>query len=115
MLNQMKQILSFFNLLDTEGKLSISNVAVVVVLVKLAIAPAASLTEAGSLLVVLANYAHKRYTKQTAIDNVPVEADPLKPQVDEMQSKLEAAQTKIDEMQTSVSSLVMQNGIKRGN
>ena len=101
----MKSFLNFFSILDNEGNLSISNLAVIVVLVKLAIAPTASLTEAGALLVTLANYAHKRIVNQQAT-NTPEEVNPLKPQVDEMQTKLE-------EMSSQVSALSIQSGIKR--
>jgi len=56
----MKRILSFLNLLDNDGNLSISNIAVIVCVTKIAIAPHFSITEVGALLVSLLNYAHKR-------------------------------------------------------
>lgn len=99
----MNQVLSFLNLLDFEGKLSITNVAVIVVLIKLAISPSASITEAGLLLVTLANYAHKRSVNQS--NQVSVE-DPMKPQIDEMAKKIE-------DMTSTVSALSMQSGIKK--
>ncbi len=91
-----KQIADFLNLLDAQGKLSITNVAVIVCLLKLAFAPAASITEAGTLLVALANYAHKRI-----VNNTPAapEADP------ELQKQL-------DEMQSTVSNLALKAGLK---
>lgn len=91
-----KQLANFLNLLDAQGKLSITNVAVIVCLLKLALAPAASITEAGTLLVALANYAHKRI-----INNTPAapEADP------ELQKQL-------DEMQSIVSNLALKAGLK---
>jgi hypothetical protein len=54
------KLLRFFSLLDRAGRLSWTNVGLVVVLTKVALAPTVSLGEAGSLLLVLANYAHKR-------------------------------------------------------
>lgn len=91
-----KQLANFMSLLDAQGKLSITNVAVIVCLLKLAFAPAASITEAGTLLVALANYAHKRYTN--AIPE-PAEADP------ELQKQL-------NEMQSTVSNLALKAGLK---
>lgn len=91
-----KQLANFLNLLDAQGKLSITNVAVIVCLLKLAFAPAASITEAGTLLVALANYAHKRYTSATP---EPAEADP------ELQKQL-------NEMQSTVSNLALKAGLK---
>ena len=95
-LSGSKQIADFLNLLDAQGKLSITNVAVIVCLLKLAFAPAASITEAGTLLVALANYAHKRI-----VNNTPAapEADP------ELQRQL-------DEMQSTVSNLALKAGLK---
>lgn len=60
----MKKVLTFLNLLDATGNLSISNVAVCVCIAKLAMAHPFSLTEVGALLVSLLNYAHKRYCAQ---------------------------------------------------
>lgn len=99
----MKVILNFFNLLDSEQRLSITNVAVLVVLVKLAISPSASITEAGMLLITIGNYAHKRVTNQ---NNQTPEEDTLTPQVTDMQKKLE-------DMATKVSGLAMSAGIKK--
>lgn len=91
-----KQLANFLNLLDAQGKLSITNVAVIVCLLKLAFAPAVSITEAGTLLVALANYAHKRYTIATP---EPAEAD------------LEL-QKQLNEMQSTVSNLALKAGLK---
>lgn len=55
------KILKFFNLLDAAGNLSISNIAVLIVLAKLTMAPTVSITEAGMLLITLGNYAVKRH------------------------------------------------------
>lgn len=99
----MNKVLSFFNLLDAEGNLSITNLAVIVVLVKLAISPSASLTEAGTLLIALANYAHKRAVNK---NSQVLEVDPLKPQVDEISKKLE-------DMSSQVSALALSSGLTK--
>lgn len=92
----IKQFANFLNLLDAQGKLSITNVAVIVCLLKLAFAPAASITEAGTLLVALANYAHKRYTNAA-------------PEPEQPDQEL---QKKLDEMQSTVSNLALKAGLK---
>lgn len=56
---QMK-LLKFLNLLDAAGNLSITNIAVIIVLAKLIMTPAVSITEVGMLLITLSNYAMKR-------------------------------------------------------
>lgn len=55
-----KRVLNFLSLLDRDGNLSISNVAVIVCVTKIAAAPKFSIEEVGALLVALLNYAHKR-------------------------------------------------------
>lgn len=62
----MKSFLSFLNLTDTSGNLSITNIAVIVCVVKIALAPQFSITEVGALLVSLLNYAHKRFVNDGA-------------------------------------------------
>lgn len=95
-LSGIKQLANFLNLLDAQGKLSITNVAVIVCLLKLAFAPAASITEAGTLLVALANYAHKRHTNAT-------------PEPEQPDQEL---QKQLDEMQSTVSNLALKAGLK---
>ena len=57
----MKKVLTFLNLLDASGNLSISNVAVCVCIAKLALAHPFQLSELGALMMSLLNYGHKRY------------------------------------------------------
>lgn len=63
----MKSALAFLNLLDNAGNLSISNIAVIVCVIKVALAPQFSITEVGALLVSLLNYAHKRYVNDGTV------------------------------------------------
>lgn len=55
-----KPILQFLNVVDRKGNLSITNVAVIIVVTKIAIAQSVGITEAGALLITLLNYGHKR-------------------------------------------------------
>lgn len=96
----MNKLLTFLNLLDAQGNLSITNVAVLVTLIKLAISPSASITEAGTLLVALANYAHKRKTT----------SDVNKTQLDveaKIQDAMTSATNQINELQGKVNGLVL--------
>lgn len=54
------RFLKFLNLLDNGGNLSITNVAVIVCVVKMALAAQMSGCDLGALMAVVANYAHKR-------------------------------------------------------
>ena len=62
----MKRVLSFLNLLDNGGNLSITNVAVIIALVKMAMAAQLTGCDVAGLLGVLGNYAHKRQTNSAA-------------------------------------------------
>ena len=61
-MRQFKKILKFWRLIDSEGLLSLTNLAVLVVMIKIILVPATSIADLGVLLVSLLNYAHKRYT-----------------------------------------------------
>lgn len=56
----MKQVLTFFNLLDSAGNLSITNVAVIIAVTKMAFMSQFSGVDAIGLVSTLLNYAHKR-------------------------------------------------------
>lgn len=62
----MKKLLAFLNLLDNAGNLSISNIAVIVCLVKMALSAQLSGCDLGALLGVLLNYGHKRFVSDNA-------------------------------------------------
>lgn len=55
-----KKVLKFLSLLDRGGNLSITNIAVIVCITKIAISPTFTITEVGALMLSLLNYAHKR-------------------------------------------------------
>jgi hypothetical protein len=70
--------LETLSLLDREGNLSLTSIAVLVVLVKLVLTPSVSLPETGALLLVLANYAHRRQLAQCAeLARATTEARPV--------------------------------------
>lgn len=64
----MKRLLTFLNLLDNSGNLSITNVAVIICLVKIAMASQFSGTEVGALIATLLNYSHKRFVNAGAAE-----------------------------------------------
>lgn len=64
----MKRVLTFLNLLDNSGNLSITNVAVIICLVKIAMASQFSGTEVGALVATLLNYSHKRFVNAGAAE-----------------------------------------------
>lgn len=54
------KILRFFNLVDRDCNLSITNIAVIVLITKMAMASEIDWPTAAGLMVALLNYAHKR-------------------------------------------------------
>lgn len=89
----LKKALDFVNLLDSEQRLSITSLAMYVVLVKVAISPAPSLADLGSLLLVLLNYAHKRVVISNSASEETGKiqiASELERTVEELKSKVNA-------------------------
>jgi len=63
----MKNVLNFLALLDSKGKqLSLTNILMIVVIVKIALAHSVGLTELGALFLSLLSYSHKRYVNSVA-------------------------------------------------
>jgi hypothetical protein len=59
---KMKRLLIFFRLVDAhDGLISLTNVALIVVIVKLTLVKTPGLTELGTLLLALANYNAKKW------------------------------------------------------
>lgn len=69
---KLLRTLNFLKLIDENASLSLSNVAMMVVLVKLALAPTVSLAEAAILLPVIGNYAFKGYHLRRSTPKVVV-------------------------------------------
>lgn len=63
------KLANFLNLLDSENRLSITNVSVLIVLGKLIFIPEPSLTEVGMFLITMLNYSHKRFTINDNVKN----------------------------------------------
>jgi hypothetical protein len=99
-LNQINKLFTFLNLLDAAGNLSITNVAVIVSLIKLITAPQASITEVGALLLTLANYSAKRYTTANAVKNESAESSTV-------QTAITESIKQIEELKSTVASLVL--------
>lgn len=62
----MNRVLQFLNLLDSSGNLSITNVAVIVGITKMALMTQMTGVDAVSLVGVLLNYCHKRSINDNA-------------------------------------------------
>lgn len=93
----MNKILSFLNLQDSNGNLSITNLAVYAALVKMMFVPGASLEDAGILLVAILNYSHKRFTvnsneqKSVKVENqLVVDIDQIKEELAKVKSATSA-------------------------
>lgn len=95
-MDKITRAMNFLNLLDAQSKLSITNLAVIICLLKLVFSPSASITEAGTLLVALANYAHKRSV---------VNAQPAEVTDDGFEKRM-------IEVESVVSNLALKNGLK---
>lgn len=73
------KVLKFLNLLDKDNNLSLTNVSVLVCIVKMCI-PGSSIVDVGALLLALINYSHKRFESNKAIKEA--KADVVQPIAD---------------------------------
>ena len=94
----LHKVLTYLSLTDGPT-LSLTSVALLVVVVKVALAPQASLVDLGALLLSLANYAHRRYTRQKTTP--PVDLSPVRTAL----AALTQATTTIDTLTRDVSTL----------
>lgn len=85
-----------------DGQLSLSNLAVLVVLVKLALAPQFSMTEIGALFIALMNYSGKKIINSKA----EKEQEAFSESQDEVVQKL-------SELESKVSALSLAAGFKK--
>lgn len=90
----------FFRLIDETNKISITNIAVWVVLVKIATTQDFNLVDAGALFVTLLNYSGKKLLKKMK------EPSEKKEDVSKFEEKLK-------ELQDKLNSIMVTSGIKR--
>lgn len=72
MKNKILKILDFCSILSYDGRLSITNLAVIALIVKLVISPSPDLSTVGATAIALFNYIHKRSStpdEKTGPDN----------------------------------------------
>ncbi len=60
MIDLIKKVLAFCNVLDDNGGLSITNISVIVLVTKLAITSNPDLATVGTTVIAMLNYMHKR-------------------------------------------------------
>jgi len=90
MKRRLLKILDFVRLLDENGTLSLTNIAVIVVLVKLALDPALNYQAVAALLGVIGSYSFKRWTQRTERTSaiIPVSGADLEKVIEEIQDKV---------------------------
>lgn len=71
MLNKIKQLvidfLVFTRFINGDGNLSITNIAVIIVLYKLATTPSTNITDCGALFLSLTHYGFKKYLNKNVV------------------------------------------------
>jgi len=73
-MNRLFKVLDWFRLLDEDGVLSLSNLAVIVMLVKIAMLKTFSMSDAALLLPVMGNYTYKRYRQHKTSEKQMIES-----------------------------------------
>lgn len=87
---KIRLILSWLRITDDQGLLSLTNTALFIVLVKLAIAPSLTLVDAGALLLALLHYSGKKIIalKQTKL--VSTQTLAVDPRLDVLEKQIES-------------------------
>lgn len=92
--SKFSKILKFLNLTDFRGNLSITNIAVIIMVTKLAFLQSFSLTEVSAFLIAMLSYSHKRYESARAENKVNRTSTELFKKVEELQNKVSAIDLK---------------------
>ena len=98
-------VLKFLNLVDRAGKLSITNMAVYVLIVKIAISPSIDWAVVAGLLVTLLNYGHKRIVQEKPAMAAELPSD--------LQEAIDAVSKVANEAKDMAQKLNLANGVMR--
>lgn len=107
-------LLQFLSLLDTESKqLSITNLTIYVVIVKIASTHNVSLPDCTALLFALLNVAHRRYVSDNAAQQDTSDNNDVVVQLQEIKTKLIDYDKTFNEAKSIVSTIKLSNGLQR--
>ena len=105
-MKHLKHLLKFLSLGDDQGNLSLTNLAMLIIVVKIALVPQASLIDLGTLLLAAANYAHKRYVNsKTQEPAPPVNLDPLHSRLSQAELQATTAMAVVENLTKDVNSI----------
>jgi hypothetical protein len=101
----IKKLLTFLNLMDGD-QVSITNLCMYVLIVKVALVPHASIPDLGALFLATANYLHKRYVASQAPDPTPaVNIQPLLARIESVDKFNTALTQHVDSLTKDLSTL----------
>lgn len=109
------KVLRFFNLIDRSNDLSITNIILITVVIRLVIAPVFSLEECGVLMLALLNYAHKRHEAAKVDRSMFQSMNVIKAEVESFKKELAEVKAVSEEAKDKVSKLSTANGLKQLN
>lgn len=107
-MNKLTEFLTFIKVIDAhDGQISLTNLALIVVLVKIAIAPTVSIVDAGTLFVSLLAYSGKKVinNQQMNAQAAPIDTTAIEKSVSQVTDQMEAMKSKIN-------ALTMATGLK---
>lgn len=111
-----KRILKFLQLTDRAGDLSITNVAVIVLITKIALAATLDWATAAGLLIALLNYSHKRHESNKSIKDAQkdLEVSKVESLIQDMESRIKSTEelyTVISKQADDVQKIVRNHGL----
>lgn len=113
MKNFLIRVLDFFNLLDHKKNLSISNIAVIILLVKIAMSPTIDWAVVSALLLSLLNYSHKRTVNSKVKEEAPtVDLSPLVEALEETKQEVRKVADMATEAKEKAGNVALAMGIR---
>lgn len=109
----IRKLLKFLQLVDREGNLSITNIATIVVITKIAIAASIDWGVISALLVTLLNYGHKRHesNKVRPTAQIAVDLKPLQDSINKMADDIQEVKKVADEAKDKASKVALASGL----
>ena len=110
---KLEKVLDFFRIIDRSNKLSITNLAVYIVMFKIAVSQEFNLVDAGALLIALLNYSGKKVIDQMSQkkeDKVQEQMDLVRSDVE---SKVKELKEQLSEVKDKVGAVQASRGITK--
>ena len=115
-MKDISKLLKFLQLTDRQGDLSITNIATIVVITKIALAVSLDWGVISGLLITLLNYGHKRHEANKSVKDAaetpsPIDIEPIHESLKELRQELTKVKNVAAEAKDKASKMALSMGI----